>query len=141
MILAKFFNFSGNKNLPSLSKLVGSISEKIEVVKSSCSSEKKSSLALNADFHICSKILEEACSLNLAPTSSTTSTLVIGDAIAVSLMRKRRFKEIDFAKYHPGGSLGKRLLLKAEDILIKEKLPIINLSMSIIDVIYEISKY
>ena len=103
------------------------------------SGNESSTLANNSRFHICCNIVNEACSLNLAPTSSTTATLVIGDAIAVCLMKAKKFKEIDFAKYHPGGTLGKRLLTVVSDIMIKENLPIINDKMNIFDVIFKIS--
>ena len=102
------------------------------------SGNESSTLANNSRFHICCNIVNEACSLNLAPTSSTTATLVIGDAIAVCLMKAKKFKEIDFAKY-PGGTLGKRLLTVVSDIMIKENLPIINDKMNIFDVIFKIS--
>jgi len=103
------------------------------------SGNESSTLATNSRFHICCDIVNEACSLNLAPTSSTTATLVIGDAIAVCLMKAKHFREIDFAKYHPGGSLGKRLLTNVSDVMIKKNLPIINKEMNIFDVIFKIS--
>ncbi len=103
------------------------------------SGNESSTLAVNSHFHICCDIVNEACSLNLAPTSSTTATLVIGDAIAVCLMKAKKFREIDFAKYHPGGSLGKRLLTNVSDVMIKDNLPIIHDDMTIFDVIFKIS--
>ena len=69
-------------------------------------------LALNADFILNSNVEKEACPNNLAPTTSTTAQLVIGDALAVTLLKLRGFDSKDFAKYHPGGSLGKKLYLK-----------------------------
>ncbi len=77
----------------------------------------RSTLAKNSDFVIDATVKKEACSLNLAPTASTTAMLALGDAVAVALLDKRGFKEEDFALYHPGGILGKRLLLKAADIM------------------------
>jgi arabinose-5-phosphate isomerase len=77
----------------------------------------KSTLANNADFVIDSGVDKEACSLGLAPTTSTTAMLAIGDALAVSLLERKGFKEKDFAFFHPGGALGKRLLLRVEDIM------------------------
>jgi len=77
----------------------------------------KSTLARNADFVIDTSVKKEACSLGLAPTTSTTVMLAIGDALCVSLLDKKGFKEKDFALYHPGGMLGKRLLLRVEDIM------------------------
>jgi arabinose-5-phosphate isomerase len=78
-----------------------------------------STLAKNSDFVLDATVKKEACSLGLAPTSSTIAMLAMGDALAVVLLDKRGFKEEDFALYHPGGSLGKKLLLKAEDIMRK----------------------
>ena len=77
----------------------------------------KSTLAKAADVHIDVSVKQEACPLNLAPTASTTATLAMGDALAVSLLEARGFKEEDFAKRHPGGALGKRLLLKIQDLM------------------------
>jgi arabinose-5-phosphate isomerase len=78
---------------------------------------RKSTLARNADFILDTSVKREACSLGLAPTTSTTVMLAMGDALCVSLLDRKGFKEKDFALYHPGGTLGKRLLLKVEDIM------------------------
>jgi len=78
---------------------------------------KKSKLSHEADIHIHVLIKEEACPMNLAPTASTSAALAMGDAIAVALLEKRGFTKEDFAKSHPGGSLGKQLLLSVEDIM------------------------
>ncbi len=78
---------------------------------------KNSSMAVLSDVHICIKVEQEACPLGLAPTASTTATLVMGDAIAVALLEARGFTADDFALSHPGGSLGKRLLLTLNDIM------------------------
>lgn len=86
----------------------------------------QSTLAKHSDFHLNVHVQKEACPLQLAPTSSTTATLVMGDALAVALMKQRRFKPNDFAMLHPGGSLGKRLLTKVEHLMVKENLPIVN---------------
>lgn len=77
----------------------------------------ESSLAKLADVHVCIKVEQEACPLGLAPTASTTATLVMGDAFAVALLEARGFTADDFALSHPGGSLGKRLLLTLKDIM------------------------
>ena len=77
----------------------------------------RSTLALQASAHINVGVRQEACPLGLAPTSSSTAALVMGDALAVSLLKARRFTEDDFAFSHPGGSLGKRLLLKVKDVM------------------------
>ena len=89
------------------------------------SSNPESLLARNATCHINVGISREACPLNLAPTCSTTATLAMGDALACALIERRQFKERDFAKFHPGGSLGKRLLTRARDVMRSDDLPII----------------
>lgn len=83
----------------------------------------KSTLADNSSYHLNLAVLQEACPLDLAPTTSTTSTLVIGDAIAVSLMEARKFKAENFARFHPGGSLGKKLLTRVKDVMRTDNLP------------------
>jgi arabinose-5-phosphate isomerase len=77
----------------------------------------KSTLAVGADLHIDVQVPREACPLHLAPTSSSTATLAVGDALAMVLLETRGFKKEDFAKFHPGGTLGRNLLLKVEDIM------------------------
>jgi arabinose-5-phosphate isomerase len=72
------------------------------------------------------KVYKEACPLELAPTSSTTATLAMGDALAVVLMKARNFKPEEFAQFHPGGSLGRRLLTTVESCMRKDKLPVVN---------------
>jgi arabinose-5-phosphate isomerase len=99
----------------------------------------KSTLAINTNFHINISVDEEACPLQLAPTSSTTATLVMGDAIAVVLMKLRGFKDENFAKFHPGGSLGRRLLTKVEDVMKKDYLPIVEKSDTIKNIINSIT--
>ena len=96
-------------------------------------------MAKNSNYFINSNIISEACHLDLAPTSSTTATLIIGDAIAVTLMKAKKFTEADFAKYHPGGKIGKRLLTKVKDVMKTDKLPILDKNMDISDIIYNIS--
>jgi arabinose-5-phosphate isomerase len=77
----------------------------------------QSSLARHADVHLDISVAEEACPLNLAPTASTTATLAMGDALAVALLGMRGFTEEDFARSHPGGSLGRRLLTRVADVM------------------------
>lgn len=99
-----------------------------------------STLAKLADTHICIKVTTEACPLGLAPTSSTTATLVMGDAIAVALLNARGFTADDFALSHPGGSLGKRLLLRLSDIMHQgERLPVVSQNARIKDALVEMS--
>ena len=99
-----------------------------------------STLAKLADQHICVKVSQEACPLGLAPTSSTTATLVMGDAVAVALLNARGFTADDFALSHPGGSLGKRLLLRLGDIMHKDdRLPVVTTNAKIKDALVEMS--
>ena len=99
-----------------------------------------SSLAKLANVHICIKVEQEACPLGLAPTASTTATLVMGDALAVALLEARGFTADDFALSHPGGSLGRRLLLTVKDIMhAGDSLPIVNEHDIIRNALLEIS--
>ena len=97
-------------------------------------------LALNADFVLDVSVEKEACPNNLAPTSSTTAQLVMGDALAVSLLYCKNFSNQDFARYHPGGTLGKRLYLTLNDIISSQQKPQVNEDDSVNNVIIEISK-
>jgi len=99
-----------------------------------------STLAKNSTYHLDISVEKEACPLQLAPTSSTTATLVMGDALAIALMKQRNFKDKDFAQFHPGGSLGRRLLTKVEDVMQKENLPMVTQKTSIKEIIAVISK-
>lgn len=98
-------------------------------------------LARYADVNLCIKVRQEACSLGLAPTSSTTATLVMGDALAVALLNARGFTTEDFALSHPGGSLGRKLLLCLSDIMLtNERLPLVKPQQSLSQVLVEISR-
>jgi arabinose-5-phosphate isomerase len=97
-------------------------------------------LAKESHFILNAHTDQESCPNNLAPTNSTTAQLVLGDAMAVCLMEMRNFKSEDFAKYHPGGALGKKLLLKVSDMLDTTHKPFVNSNSSIKDVIVEISE-
>lgn len=101
---------------------------------------KTSFLAKSSDLILHSYVKEEACPNNLAPMDSTTAQLVLGDALAVCLMQLRNFKADDFALYHPGGALGKKLLLRVENMLDTQKKPSVLPTSSIKDVIVEISE-
>lgn len=85
-----------------------------------------SSLGVYADIVLDISVEKEACPLNVAPTASTTLTMALGDALAVALMKKRGFEKEDFASYHPGGALGRRLFVKVKDLMRKDNLPIID---------------
>ena len=97
-------------------------------------------LAKYSTYHINVSVTKEACPLNLAPTSSTTAQLAMGDAIAVALMEKRNFRPQDFAQFHPGGELGKRLLTTAGDVMRTEEMPVITPEMHLGDAIIHVSK-
>ena len=97
-------------------------------------------LARNADLVLDTTVDKEACPLNLAPTSSTTAQVVMGDIIAVCLLESRGFSRSDFARYHPGGTLGKRLYLKVCDLYINNEKPRVRPDASIKEVIIEITK-
>ncbi len=101
----------------------------------------RSALAQASDIHIDVSVIKEACPLNLAPTASTTVTLVAGDALAVTLLEARGFTEDDFALSHPGGTLGKRLLLRTEDIMHRaEQVPRVSPRTSVFDALTEMSR-
>lgn len=106
----------------------------------SMSGNASSTLAKNTHFHLDIGVDIEACPLQLAPTSSTAATMVMGDALAVALMEKRDFKAINFAKFHPGGSLGKRLLNTVEDVMKKDNLPLVQVDDSIKKIIQQITE-
>lgn len=93
--------------------------------------DKFSTLGKFSDAFVKLDVSKEACPLDAAPTSSTTLTLALGDALAVCLMQKRGFKKEDFANFHPGGSLGKRLFLKVKDVMRSENLPIVRWNASL----------
>jgi len=99
-----------------------------------------STLARAGDVFLDISVKEEACPLQLAPTASTTATLAMGDALAVALLLERGFQEEDFALYHPGGALGKRLLLRVDDLMHgAEAMPLVELATPLKDALYEIS--
>ncbi len=97
-------------------------------------------LAKGSDFVLNTTVDSECCPNNLAPTNSTTAQLVMGDALAVCLMEMRNFKADDFAKYHPGGALGKKLLLRVKDMLENSLKPMVSPEANIKKVIFEISE-
>ncbi|MFG6666758.1 KpsF/GutQ family sugar-phosphate isomerase [Halomonas sp. HNIBRBA4712] len=100
-----------------------------------------STLGTHADAHLDSGVAREACPLDLAPTSSTTAALALGDALAVALLEARGFTAEDFALSHPGGSLGKRLLLRVKDLMHSgERLPVVALGSPLRDALLEITR-
>ena len=106
----------------------------------SMSGNPESLLAKYSDCHLDISVNKEACPLNLAPTSSTTATLAMGDAIACALMTVRNFQAKDFAQFHPGGSLGRRLLSRVKDYMTSDNLPIVTRDSKICDTLLQISR-
>lgn len=102
--------------------------------------DKESFLAKQADWLLDTSVEHEACPHNLAPTTSTTAQLAMGDALAVCLLECREFSSADFAKYHPGGSLGKRLYLTVGDLAAQNEKPFVSSNASVKEVIIEITK-
>ena len=100
----------------------------------------ESSLSKNADVHLDVAVKQEACILQLAPTSSTTAQIALGDALAIALMKMRDFTSVDFARLHPGGSLGRRLLMKVGNVMRREELPVVAPDCSAQDMIHAVSR-
>jgi len=113
--------------------------KRFEVPLIAMTGELNSTLARYADVVLNIKVSKEACPLNVAPTSSTTLTLAMGDALAVCLMKKRNFTKEDFASFHPGGSLGKRLFIKVRDLM-KKEFPTSNENDSLKEAIIKMSE-
>ncbi len=105
----------------------------------SISSNSQSTMAKNSDIHIFIKIEEEACPLNLAPTTSTTVMLAVGDAMALAAMRMNNFREENYARFHPGGALGRKLLTKVKHKMRTRDLPVINRTASLKEIINTMS--
>jgi len=99
-----------------------------------------STVAKNSQYHLNICIKQEACPLSLAPTSSTTAALVMGDALAVALMECRQFQHEDFARFHPGGSLGRKLLVKVKDLMRTDSLPFIGEDASFTELLLRMSE-
>ena len=130
-------SYSGNTD--ELLRLIPYLEERnIPVI--AMTGDPQSLLATHATYHLNVAVEKEVCPLNLAPTTSITATLVMGDALAVALMRMRNFREEDFARFHPGGNLGYRLLTNVKDVMRKENLPLVPPGMKISDAIIEISE-
>ncbi|GEC73448.1 D-arabinose 5-phosphate isomerase [Flavobacterium flevense] len=104
------------------------------------SGNSSSFLAQQSDYVLNTTVAAEACPINLAPTNSTTAQLVMGDALAICLMEMRDFKAEDFAKYHPGGALGKKLLLRVKDLIEHSLKPTVSPDTAVKKVIFEISE-
>ena len=131
---------SKSGNTPEIKALVPFIKANDSNKLIAITGDTNSFLATNSDFVLNSSVEKEACPNNLAPTTSTTAQLVIGDAIAVTLLKLRGFDSKDFAKYHPGGSLGKKLYLRVKDLIDTKNKPAIDLNANIGSVIVEMSE-
>ncbi|MFR9649397.1 MAG: KpsF/GutQ family sugar-phosphate isomerase [Rikenellaceae bacterium] len=129
-------SFSGESD--ELIKLIPSLQEGANPIIS-ITGNPKSTLAKYSTCHIDIAIKSEACILNLAPTTSTTVQLAVGDALSMAVMQQRGFTAVDFAKRHPGGSLGRRLLMRVESVMRRDRLPIASPDCSAKDMIHKIS--
>lgn len=129
---------SNSGNTDELLRVIASLEERnIPIVAMTGDSE--SLIAQHSNYHILVKVEREACPLNLAPTSSTTAAMAMGDALACALMEMRNFKAKDFAQFHPGGSLGRKLLVKVKDVMYTDNFPIVPPQMRLSDALMIIS--
>lgn len=106
----------------------------------SITSNPNSTLAKNSDLHLNTGVKEEACVLRLAPTTSTTAQLALGDALAIALMEAREFTAMDFARLHPGGSLGRRLLMTVGNVMRSHDLPVVSPDCGAVEMIHKVSR-
>ena len=106
----------------------------------SITSNPNSTLAKNSNFHLDTGVKQEACCLHLAPTTSTTAQLALGDALAIALMEMRKFTAMDFARLHPGGSLGRRLLMTVGNVMRSNDLPIVAPDCGAVEMIHKVSR-
>jgi len=112
--------------------------QKISII--AVSAEQNSTLAKNAQCFLNVSVNQEACPLDLAPTASSTATLVMGDALAMALMKARNFQRADFAQFHPGGSLGQKLFTEVKKVMHQKNLPVIPPTTGMVDVINAMTK-
>ncbi len=129
---------SNSGNTDELLRIVAALEGRnIPIIAMTGNSE--SLLGKHCNYHIQVKVEREACPLNLAPTSSTTAAMAMGDTLACVLMEMRKFKANDFAMFHPGGSLGRKLLIRVKDVMYKDNFPIISPDMKLSDALLFIS--
>lgn len=129
---------SNSGNTDELLRMVAAIEERhIPII--AMTGDADSLLSRHCDYHILVKVEREACPLNLAPTSSTTAAMAMGDALACVLMEMRDFKANDFAMFHPGGTLGRKLLTRVKDVMYTENFPIISPDMKLSEALLFIS--
>ena len=130
---------SNSGNTDELLRIIASLEErKIPVV--SMTGNATSLIARHSPYHILCSVDKEACPLNLAPTSSTTAQMAMGDALAIALMEMRKFKANDFARFHPAGSLGRKLVTRVRDVMYTDNFPIIPPDMLLVNAIIDISR-
>lgn len=130
---------SNSGNTDELLRIIASLEErKIPIV--SMTGNSTSLIARHSHYHILCSVAKEACPLNLAPTSSTTAQMAMGDALAIALMEKRKFKANDFARFHPAGSLGRKLVTRVRDVMYTDNFPIIPPDMLLVNAIIDISR-
>lgn len=131
-----FISNSGNTD--ELLRIIAAVEDRhIPIVSMTGNSE--SLIAQNSNYHILVKVEKEACPLNLAPTSSTTAAMAMGDALACALMEIRNFKAKDFAQFHPGGSIGRKLVVKVKDVMYTDNFPIVPPNMLLSEALIIIS--
>ncbi len=136
-VIIAFSNSGETEEVVRLIPIIKKIGAKLVAV----TGNKKSTLAVNSNFVLDSSVDKEACPLGLAPTTSTTAMLALGDALSIALLEEKDFQPQDFAMFHPGGSLGKRLILKVEDIMRpKSKTPIVSGDTRVKDVLIKITR-
>lgn len=129
---------SNSGNTDELLRIVAALEQRhIPIV--SMTGHADSLLARHSDVHIPVRVEKEACPLNLAPTSSTTAQMAMGDALAIALMELRHFKAADFASFHPGGSIGRKLVTRVKDVMYTENFPIIPRDKLLVDALIDIS--
>ena len=132
------FSYSGETN--EVLQMIGHI-QAIGVPLIAMTGKRDSTLALAATVHLSIFVEKEACPLGLTPTASSTATLALGDALAMCLLEQRQFSEDDFALFHPGGSLGRKLTIKIEDVMVSgEPLPVVPENMLMRDALKVLSK-
>ncbi len=133
------FALSNSGETDEILKILPFFKENGNLILSLCSNP-KSTMAEHSDIHLELKIDTEACPMNLAPTTSTTVMLALGDAIAIAAMQMKDFREENYARFHPGGALGRKLLAKVEHKMRTEKLPVVKTNSPLKDVINTMSK-
>jgi len=136
-VIIAFSNSGETEEMVKLLPIIKKIGAKLIAV----TGNKRSTMAVNSNFVIDSSVDREACPMGLAPTTSTTAMLAIGDALAVALLERKNFQPKDFAFFHPGGALGKRLILKVEDIMRpKARTPMVSRNVRVKDVLLKITE-